>query len=186
MQSSYGEEYIDSYRWVSVPDNQIPVVVQTSGSVDNSLAEIVKRQLDSEEYIVVYGIKYYYGWNKVIDDVSNFTGINSPNLKVVDSVKNSNAIILTLTDKKSHDGYSGYTKLDIRDSKVYGATITIYEAGTQSRQALDALVRHELGHALGLGHLDTEDALMTHVGIKSGMISMFDVIGYMLALLEDK
>lgn len=183
---AFAEQSNESYSWVSVPDNQIPVVIQISGTVDQSLADTVVEQLNSEDHFMVYGQKYYHGWNKVIDDIADIIGINSPKLKIEDSVKNSQAIIITLSDKKSSDGYSGYTKLYLRDSKIEGATITIYDTDTLSKQALDAIVRHELGHALGLGHAKTEDALMNHDGVKNGMISMIDVVALMMALLDDR
>ena len=107
---------------------------------------------------------YYLGWQGALkNSASTKTLLYIPtDLTIIDSPHGEGEITITLTDDKSGDGYSGFTKSIADDSQnqILKSTITIYSASTLQDEQFKAILRHEIGHALGLGHSSAQEELM--------------------------
>lgn len=70
-------------------------------------------------------------------------------------------IEVILTNDISPDGYSGYTKSLVDGNEILKSKITIFKANKLDANNLSAIIRHEFGHALGLGHSTASEDLMS-------------------------
>lgn len=107
---------------------------------------------------------YYIGWAGALKEASKDpTQLYVPSiLEITHSQNGAGEITITLTDLKSADGYSGYTKSIVDESKnqILKSEITIYDAKKLSNTQFEAILRHELGHAFGLAHSTAPEDLM--------------------------
>ena len=93
----------------------------------------------------------YAGWNNAL----NGTGIQ---FKLV---AEKGDIEITLVNYKSDNRYSGFTTFESNYPGILSkANITIYEIEEISNHELQMLMRHELGHSLGLEHSRDSTDLM--------------------------
>ena len=138
-------------------------------------AEIVRTVLLSEESIEIddsllhKGPKgatstYYVGWAGALASVSDTpTEFYIPQkFNVIESPRGEGDITIKLTSQSNGDGYSGYTKSIADDSQnqILKSEITIYEVDKLSKAQFETILRHELGHALGLAHSTAPEDLM--------------------------
>lgn len=161
-----------SWRLVSGSTMHVGVI---NGASFPEKIPLIKEVVESEESIQIddsllhKGPKgststYYVGWQGALKQAAaKPTQFYIPTkLEVVDSTKGEGEITIILTDDKSADGYSGYTKSIADDSQnqILKSTITIYDVGSLNDGQFEAILRHELGHALGLGHSTAPEELM--------------------------
>ncbi|MDE1770560.1 MAG: matrixin family metalloprotease [Thaumarchaeota archaeon] len=69
-------------------------------------------------------------------------------------------IEIILTNDVNPDGYSGWTKSIVDGHEILKSKITIFKASKLDPDRLEAIMRHEFGHALGLGHSTASEDLM--------------------------
>ncbi len=105
---------------------------------------------------------YYTGWLGALRQASNEETIyNLPtDFNVIKSYGGEGDIIITLSNIKDNDGYTGYTKSIVDGNEILKSFITIYDISNLSDEELTTIVRHEFGHALGLGHSTAPEDLM--------------------------
>jgi hypothetical protein len=105
---------------------------------------------------------YYTGWSGALRQASNEETIyNIPtDFNVIKSYGGEGDIIITLSNLKDNDGYTGYTKSIVDGNEILKSFITIYDISNLSDEELTTIVRHEFGHALGLGHSTAPEDLM--------------------------
>ena len=153
-------------------------------------AELVKNAILSNENIKVDNklinseldgtSTYYLGWGGALEFVSQFpTERYIPkNIEVITVTNGAGEIIIRLEDKSHGDGISGLTETltDEYQRQILKSIITIYDVEDISDNQLQAVARHELGHAFGLSHSSDPDDLMYDT-MKTGLpyISRCDI-----------
>ncbi|QLH09382.1 histidine kinase dimerization/phospho-acceptor domain-containing protein [Candidatus Nitrosotenuis sp. DW1] len=107
---------------------------------------------------------YYVGWSGALKQASEKKTLYyiPTNLQVVESSNGEGDINIVLSNLKSGDGYTGHTTSIADDSKnqILKSTITIYDVDNLSDDQFKTILRHELGHALGLAHSTAPEDLM--------------------------
>ena len=105
---------------------------------------------------------YYNGWSGALKQVSDIeTKFNIPtNFNVNKSYDGEGNVIITLSNLKDSDGFTGYTKSIVDGNEIVKSFITIYDVSNLTDEELSTIVRHEFGHALGLGHSTAPEDLM--------------------------
>lgn len=110
---------------------------------------------------------YYAGWAGALKHASKEkTQLYIPsNFEIIESIRGEGDITIILTDLKSGDGYTGYTKsiADESQNQILKSTITIYDVENLSDDQFETILRHEFGHALGLAHSTAPEDLMAPV-----------------------
>lgn len=105
---------------------------------------------------------YYTGWEGATEQASlKPTKLYVPQkFDINGSPDQVGDVEIILTNDVSPDGYSGYTKSLVDGNQILKSKITIFKANKLDADRLEAVVRHEFGHALGLGHSTAPDDLM--------------------------
>ena len=103
---------------------------------------------------------YYIGWAGALANTPE-TKIPVPkNFEVQNSQKSNGDIVVILSNIKDRSGNTGYTKTILEGDEIVKAFITIYDVDSLSNTQLGTIMRHEFGHALGLGHSSAPEDLM--------------------------
>lgn len=109
---------------------------------------------------------YYKGWQGAVQSIAaeGNTKFHIPTqFNVIESPSEEGDITINLLSLEDADGYSGYTKTTTDGAESLKASITIYNVDKLSPERLAAIVRHEFGHALGLGHSSDQEDLMHYI-----------------------
>lgn len=106
--------------------------------------------------------RHYVGWAGALLDASNSESLFAIpiNIKIIESNNSEGNILIHFTSLKDGDGYSGFTKSIVDGNQILKSTITIYDIDSISNTQLETILRHEFGHALGLGHSTAPEDLM--------------------------
>lgn len=112
---------------------------------------------------------YYEGWRgALLDAAKSPTTFSIPtNFVILESARGEGEITILLLTEKNGDGYTGYTKATIENNQILKSSITIYDADEISADQIGTIIRHEFGHALGLGHSTAPEDLMAPLIITS-------------------
>jgi hypothetical protein len=106
---------------------------------------------------------YYLGWKGALNDIAAKTKTEYQlplEFNVMNSDGGEGDIVITLSNLKDTDGYTGYTKSIVEGSEILKSFITIYDTLNLEDEELSTITRHEFGHALGLGHSSAPEDLM--------------------------
>ncbi len=161
--------------WKEVKDNKIPVLVLRDAKVSEKQVDIVEYVINAKK--MNSGRTLFLGWNEGIKEVSKSFGVEVPTLQVQYTLTSTEAIIIHLMDKTSKEGYDGYTNLFYgQNGKIQKAFIKIYNVDELNNIQLKIIIRHELGHALGLGHTNSKNDLMQSIiDMNYNAISLLDL-----------
>lgn len=82
-------------------------------------------------------------------------------LHVESKLDSQEAIIIHLMEKIDNAGYDGHTNLYYdKNWNIQKVFIKIFNADELNENQLEVIIRHELGHVLGLGHTNEKNDLM--------------------------
>jgi len=99
----------------------------------------------------------YAGWNQALRTLNG----TAPQFKLVED---NGDIQIKLVNYKSTKKYSGHTTFESNyPGIISGAKITIFNIDEISHHELQMVMRHELGHALGLDHSNERTDLMYRI-----------------------
>jgi len=157
--------------WKISQGTLLSVNILNPTSISNESVESIKKTILSTETIDIedsllhkgpknYFSTYYIGWKGALESASE-TKIPLPkNFEIKNSQKSNGDIIVILSNIKDRSGYTGYTKTILEGEQIVKAFITIYDVNSLSKSQLETIMRHEFGHALGLGHSSAPEDLM--------------------------
>jgi len=167
---------IDTYlSWRLVEGDTIRVNVLNADKYDPKVLEVIKKTIISEKELEIdnsflhKGPKgtttiMYEGWQGALKVAAvTETSLYVPvNFEVITSKTGEGDITIELTNQRNADGFSGWTNsiADASQNQILKSRITIFAVDSISTAALETVVRHELGHALGLAHSSATEDLM--------------------------
>ncbi|CUR52221.1 Peptidase M10A and M12B matrixin and adamalysin (fragment) [Nitrosotalea devaniterrae] len=106
---------------------------------------------------------YFVGWEGAIDNA-----YSEPTKRYIPQKFDINGapsgvgdIEIILTNDVNPDGYSGYTKSIVDGNEILKSKITIFKVNRLDSDRLESIIRHEFGHAMGLGHSTATEDLMS-------------------------
>lgn len=147
-------------------------ILNTKGLSEDKI-DVIKEAITSEKELEFddsishkgpkgFSSKYYEGWAGALKNAQNEeTVYNLPtNFNVLNSSGGEGDIIITLSNLRDSDGYTGYTKSVVDGNEILKSFITIYDVNNLSKEELGTILRHEFGHAIGLGHSTAPEDLM--------------------------
>jgi hypothetical protein len=164
---------VDTWKsWRLVGTSMNVNIVNARGMDEEKIDVIIdaitsEKSVDVDDSITHKGPKgssslYYTGWSGALKHASNEeTLYNIPiEFNVIKSYGGEGDVIITLSNLKDNDGYTGYTKSIVDGNEILKSFITIYDISNLTDDELTTIVRHEFGHALGLGHSTAPEDLM--------------------------
>lgn len=168
---------VDTWKpWHLVNGQPLIINILNADAVSKEKLDAVKSAILSEESVKIDNSLldkgpvgtvsvYYKGWQGAIlnmqDDKTKFHIPTKFN--IIQSPSEEGDITIVLSALENPDGYSGYTKSITDGQETLKSTITVYNVGEISPERLGTVVRHEFGHALGLGHATDQEDLMHYV-----------------------
>lgn len=161
--------------WRLVEGETLHVNIVSSDTVSQDKIDAIKDAIFSEDTIEVDNsllhkgqegtTTFYTGWKGALKKASErHVQFYIPQyFSIINSSKGEGDIIITITNLKDADGYTGFTKSITDNNQILKSSITIYESGKLSKEQIGVITRHEFGHALGLAHSNNPLDLMHHV-----------------------
>ncbi|MGY5148150.1 MAG: matrixin family metalloprotease [Candidatus Nitrosopumilus sp. bin_7KS] len=170
------EQWNELRRWDNIQENKIPVLIVRDAKVSETQVDIVEDAINSKK-IKNSGRQLFLGWNEGIKEISKSFGVKVPSLEIQYKLERTESIIIHLSEKTNSEGYNGYTNLFYdANGNITKALVTIYNTDELNKIQLESIIRHELGHALGLGHTNVENDLMQPtINMNFNVISLLDL-----------
>lgn len=161
--------------WVAwdIADNRIiHVHVTNTANIGQNMIDAIKDAILSTKMVSIPNSAtgrgsqgssiYYVGWQGAAENAySGHTKMYIPQQFDVNGTPGGvGDIEIILTNDINPDGYSGYTTTLVDGNQILKSKITIFKAKTLDSDRLEAIMRHEFGHALGLAHSTSPNDLM--------------------------
>lgn len=174
--ADHGEQWNELSRWKNIEDDKIPVLIIRDAKVSENKVDIVEKTINSKETRNSER-KLFLGWNEGIKEISKSFGVKVPSLEIQQTIEKTSVITVYLSSKTNSQGFDGYTNLFYdTNGDIQKALVTIYNADELNKSQLESITRHELGHALGLGHTNAENDLMrANIDMNFSAISLLDL-----------
>jgi len=109
--------------------------------------------------------KYYLGWAGAMSEAKKTKTMYSipSDFTIINSLNGEGNIVIDFSTLMDTDGFSGYTRSVLDNGEILKSYITIYNVDELEASELATILRHEFGHALGLGHSTDPEDLMAPV-----------------------
>ena len=133
---------------------------------------------------------YYLGWQNALETAAtqDTTRHIPQKFQIISSEKGEGDITITFSPLQNGDGKLGSTKIlvDGFRNEILKAHITVYQVNEISDQTVEAVIRHELGHALGLPHvMSPRDLMNSSFSVENAYISECDINGIVTLYNEE-
>jgi len=165
----------DGFEWNSLliweELESIPVAIISDFDIEDEKIQTIKGVIESKKQ----HNQEFFGWNQALLLISEKTRTNIPLLKITENIEEAK-IIIELSKSDGPKNMEGFTQYQIIDKKISQATVIIYNFDKLKQESIEMLVRHELGHALGLGHTSNSfDLMFPVIDSEYSLISIFDL-----------
>lgn len=164
---------VDTWKSWRLIGTTLNVNVLNAKGLSENRIDVIKNAITSEESLEIddslthkgpkgFSSTYFKGWAGALKNIaSKDTLYNIPtDFNVITSNGGEGDVIITLSNLRDGDGYTGYTKSVVDGNEILKSFITIYDVTNLTDEQLGTIVRHEFGHALGLGHSTAPEDLM--------------------------
>jgi len=167
--------FAHGFEWNSLliweEQESIPVAIMSDFDIEYDEIQTIKGVIESKKQ----DNQEFFGWNQAILFISEKTSTSIPLLKPTENIEEAK-IIIVLTKSAGPKNMEGFTQYQIIDEKISQATVIIYNFDKLKQEEIETLVRHELGHALGLGHTTNSfDLMFPAIDLEHSLISIFDL-----------
>jgi len=151
--------------------SEINVVIESDFDVDDNAIDTITSVIESS----IQNDEQFFGWNNAISFISEKIDADIPLMKIIDEKKESQ-IMIFLTQNPGPDNMDGFTKYKTNNDTIERVFVILYDVDEMEQNEIEMVTRHELGHALGLGHTTNPfDMMFPVIDEKFSMISMFDL-----------
>lgn len=164
---------VDTWKSWRLVGTTLNVNILNAKGLSENRIDVIKNAITSEESLEIddslthkgpkgFSSTYYTGWAGALKYISSEdTLYNIPtDFNVITSNGQEGDVIITLSNLRDGDGYTGYTKSVVDGNEILKSFITIYDVTNLTDEQLGTILRHEFGHALGLGHSTAPEDLM--------------------------
>jgi hypothetical protein len=166
-----GDSISLSKYWRLSQGSSLSVNILNPVSISNESIETIRESILSKEKINLEDSllhkgpqnsfsNYYVGWAGALENTPETKILIPKNFEVLNSQRSNGDIVVILSNIKDRSGNTGYTKTILEGEEIVKAFITIYDVDSLSNTQLGTIMRHEFGHALGLGHSTAPEDLM--------------------------
>ena len=150
---------------------EINVYIESDFNPESEKIEIIKSVIESK----LKDKENFFGWNEAITHISYKTETQIPTFKIINDTYKAD-VIIHLTEMESPNSNLGFTKYQLSNQTIESVSITLYDFDELDESEIEFLARHELGHAIGLGHTtNIFDLMYPSINIEFGLISIFDL-----------
>jgi predicted Zn-dependent protease len=168
--------FANEFEWNSLLSwgniKEITVYIDSDFEPDLQKIKIIQSVIESK----LKEKENFFGWNEAITQISYKTETQIPIFKIINNTNKAD-VTIHLTEKNSSDSILGLTKYQFSNQTIKSVSITLYNFDELDNSQVEFLTRHELGHAMGLGHTTNPfDLMFPNIDNEFGLISMFDLI----------
>jgi len=167
-------DVIDTWIAWRIPEGEALRITLSGNALNDERIELVKdvfldtEPMDIDNSLLHKGLKgttstHYTGWTgAMLAAAETPTQFSIPVDFEVTDKGGIGDINIKLENAINPDGFSGWTSsiVDEINNQILKSDITIYQTNDYSDNQLSAVVRHEVGHALGLAHSTAPEDLM--------------------------
>lgn len=185
-------DVIDTWvTWRLIEGETLHVTIINSEIISDDKFNSIKNAILSEETLKIENSLvgklpqdsssvYYKGWKGALEKASesNVVYYIPTNFDVIKSDKAIGDISIILSEIEAGDGSLAFTRsiADENEHQLLKSFITVFDVKNLSNAQMEAIIRHEFGHALGLAHSTaSEDLMYTTIKTKYPYISECDV-----------